>query len=141
MRAERFMTVRYCVILLLLWSVCGCWRRMSAFDQSYFTAASIQTGITSDFNEQIKAIGGAGEKWKILDDSQYDALVLRITKYRDLSGPPGWKPGMVLMDAWGKRFHVAVKQDDVVVWSNGADGIENTTDDVISPQAFSGKLP
>ncbi|HEY1684037.1 MAG TPA: hypothetical protein VGG19_04690 [Tepidisphaeraceae bacterium] len=133
-------TATAAILLFCLCTLGGCWTRTLA-GESYAAAASIEATFSSDFDNQIKAIGGVGGKWKILTDAQYDALILRLSQRREISGPPGWKPGMVLTDAWGKRFHVAVKNDDLVVWSNGADGIENTSDDVISPRTFNGKLP
>lgn len=136
---EFMRSFKWCVLFLLC-CLAGCWRRTPS-GQSFVTAASIQAAITSDFDAQVKAIGGAGDNWKIITDPQYDALILRLSKNRELSGPSGWKPGMPLLDAWGHRFHVAFKRADVVVWSNGPDGIENTSDDVISPHEFNGKLP
>jgi hypothetical protein len=132
--------IRLCVGLCLMCSMAGCWQRTES-GQSFVTAASIQAAISSDFTNQIQAIGNVGDQWKILTDEQYDALISRLAQRRELSGPEDWKAGMVLTDAWGKRFHVAVKRDDLVVWSNGPDGIENTSDDVISPHEFNGKLP
>ncbi|HWB52975.1 MAG TPA: hypothetical protein VG722_02245 [Tepidisphaeraceae bacterium] len=132
--------VRLCGILGLALALAGCWGNTPKW-QTYMTAAAIEAGISNDFNNEINEIGDVGGNWKILNDKEYDQLILRISARREMPGPPGWKRGMLLTDAWGKRFHVAVKNDDVVVWSNGPDGIENTPDDIISPHTFKGKLP
>ena len=118
----------------------GCWYRSKA-QQSFVTAASIQAAISGDFDAQVAALGPVSNKWKIINDAEYDALILRLSEKRKISGPTGWKPGMILTDEWGHRFHVAIKRDDLVVWSNGPDGAANTPDDIISPHEFHEKLP
>src|SRR5277367_3429073 len=94
---------RFSALLILLCGLSGCWRRSPA-GQTYVTAASIEAAISSDFNNQIQAIGGVGENWKILSDQEYDALILRVAKNRVISGPAGWHSDMVLTDAWGHRL-------------------------------------
>jgi hypothetical protein len=127
-------------ILAFALGIVGCWGNTPKW-QTYMTAAAIEAGISNDFTHEMTEIGPVGEKWMILNDKQYDALILRLSARREMPGPPGWKRGMVLTDAWGQRFHVAIKNDDLVVWSNGPDGKENTPDDIISPHTFKGKLP
>lgn len=132
--------IRFAAVLTSMATLSGCWG-FSPKQQTYQTAAAIEAGISNNFNNEVKTIGGLTGKWTILTDQQYDALIKRISARKFLPGPKGWKPGEVLTDYWGHRFHVAMKRDDLVVWSNGPDGKENTPDDIISPHTFHGKLP
>ena len=128
------------LLLLVAWAgvgVGGCDSRPPE-ENVYSTAAALQAGITSGFTEEKAAIGGVGREWKVLSDEEYEALVPRVAARRFI---PGYTKGQVLKDAWGRPLKVAIKDDDVVVWSDGPDGQTNTEDDVKSPREFYGALP
>ena len=46
-----------------------------------------------------------------LDANQYDVMVdFLVSKKYQLDAPPPWKPGMALVDPWGKRFRIIIQQ-------------------------------
>jgi hypothetical protein len=47
------------------------------------------------------------------------------------------------IDRWGKQINIAVRKrdryTDIVMWSNGPDGVTSTTDDLVMP--YGGEVP
>lgn len=79
------------------------------------------------------------EAWRILDDAELDLLMSR-TRPTDCGGVNDLK-----LDRWNNKIHIALRKNNnenwppIVIWSNGRDGIENTSDDIIAP--YGQKIP
>ena len=86
-------------------------------------------------SETAKNLVENGKDWRVLNEQEVDILMSQVQGY-DCS------VDNQTLDIWNNRINVALRKRgiiEVVVWSNGADGISGTEDDLVIP--FGEKVP
>lgn len=91
--------------------------------------ASVATKIQK--SDEGKNLAEQNQDWKILNANETDLLMSKIQ-----GGDCGKYPNQTL-DIWNRKINIALRKPEnnvnVMVWSNGRDGISGTEDDLVIP--------
>jgi len=87
--------------------------------------------------EATKNLAAKNETWKILSSEETDFLLSQAKGY-DCGGIDNQT-----LDLWNNRIYIALRKPTnrfgIIIWSNGADKISGTEDDLVIP--FGRKVP
>lgn len=79
------------------------------------------------------------DSWRILGDEELEQVMSSV-RPTDCAPSDDRK-----LDIWNNKIHIALRKNNkgnwphIMIWSNGRDGIENTSDDLIVP--YGEKIP
>lgn len=112
-----------------------------AEDTAYFSCiCSIASEIQE--NPESREFVSENGKWKILNSEEVSLIMSKVKGY-DCG-----KVDNQDFDLWNNQINIALKKNsekknseklDIVIWSNGADKISGTVDDIICP--FGAEIP
>lgn len=83
-----------------------------------------------------KDLATNNKDWKILNEEEVTSLMSQVHGY-------DCNPGNQTLDLWNNKINIALRKPkdrvEIIVWSNGGDGISGTKDDLVAP--YGEKVP
>ena len=130
LKSTKYFVLPVTVTILCAFSFCAydVWRKSeeSAYKSCIYSVASaIQN------SEARKNLFLDNSNWKILNDEETDFLMSQI------QGGDCSRFDNPTLDLWNHRINIALRNSisypEIVIWSNGRDGISRTDDDLVIP--------
>jgi len=99
---------------------------------------SCLTSVASEIQklDAAKNLAGNNKDWKILSEEEINSLTSQIHDYNCSGNNEN-------LDLWNNKINIALRKPkdrvEIIIWSNGADKISGTGDDLVFP--FEEKIP